>query len=206
MEHAEYSEFSSNLGFRMMGWTYKLRDLFHEPTRRLDKVPIDSGQTVVDYACGPGRYIYYLARRVGPKGRVYAVDIHPQAIQMVKGLAEKNGLSNVEEIRCENFDTGIPASSVDLIVFLDALHQIRDHEQLFSEMHRILKPEGRVFMEPGHMKFPRAKEIVVETGLFTIESTWYHEHELLLAPIKSQPEKSPIHWDKKKRMRCLCIA
>ena len=169
-----------NVVFRMMRWAFRVMDLFVDPTRRLGKVRIGRGTTVVDYACGPGRYTPCLARAVGPEGKVYAVDNQPLAIGMVREKASRAALANIEVILVDAFDTGIPESSVDLVVFLDALHQIAEHQLLFEQLHRMLKPEGRIFLEPGHMRLSRAKEIVEGTGLFDIAETW--RHEFLLVP------------------------
>ena len=169
-----------NIVFRMMNWTFRVMDLFGDPTRKLDKVQIARGTTVVDYACGPGRYTPYLARAVGPEGKVYAVDNQPLAIEMVREKASHAALANIEVVLVDAFDTGIPESSVDLVVFLDALHHIPQRRSLFEELHRMLKPEGRIFLEPGHMRLSRAKEIIEGTGLFDVAETW--THEFLLVP------------------------
>ncbi len=199
------SSVASNLGFRMMKWGYIVFDLFQYPTRTLEKWPIRKGKTVVDFACGPGRYTRYLARKVGAEGKVYALDIHPLAIKAIEKIIKKNRLKNVDAKCCPEFKTGLHESSVDLIVFLDALHQIKKHDQLFKELHRILKPKGRLFLEPGHIQFAKAKEIVLKTGLFDIEIIWDHEHEMMLIANKKPPLF--IHPNKKSRkpMRCLCI-
>lgn len=165
--------------FRLMDLTFRIMDLFGDPTRKLDKVRIGRGATVVDYACGPGRYTPYLARAVGPEGKVYAVDNQPLAVKMIREKASRAALANIEPVLVDAFNTGIPGSSVDLVVFLDAMHQIAERRLLFEEMHRMLKPKGCIFLEPGHMKLSRAKKIIEDTGLFDIVETW--SHEFLLA-------------------------
>ena len=65
-----------------MAWMYKLVGLFADPRKRLDRVPLKAGMTVVDYACGPGRYTLEVAKRVEPgwpDGPAQRNPSHPQA-------------------------------------------------------------------------------------------------------------------------------
>lgn len=123
---------------------------------------------VVDYGCGPGRYTLPMADLVGPKGQIFAVDIQPLAIKTVKEKAARQGLANVGAILVESYDTGIQGSSIDLVLFVDTLHQIEDCNALFHEIYRLLKPDGLLFMDPGRMKISKAREIVEGINLFTI--------------------------------------
>lgn len=172
----------ADVGFRLMTYWYKVSDLlgFTNPPQRLQKVPLREGMTVVDYACGPGRYTLPAAKSVGPNGKVFAVDIQPLAVNMVKEKAARESLTNIETIVVDSYDTGIQGSSVDLVLLIDAFHHIGDRHALLREIQRILKQDGILFMDPGHMKMSRAKEIVESTGLFTI--TERRGNDMLLAP------------------------
>ena len=88
----------SNLGFRLMALSYKFRDLRLPRMDILKEVGIKPGFHVLDYGCGPGSYIIPLAELVGKSGKIYALDIHPLAIQKVQGIASEKQLSNVETI------------------------------------------------------------------------------------------------------------
>ena len=79
----------ADVGFRGMVWCYKLVDLFEKPEKHLKKIPLKEGMMVVDYGCGPGRYTLPIAKLIGEKGKVFAVDIQPLAISMVKEKAAK---------------------------------------------------------------------------------------------------------------------
>ena len=166
--------------FKGMTWLYKFRDLICNPQRRLKKVRLKEGMVVVDYGCGPGSYTIPAAKLVEPKGKVFAVDIQPLAIKAVKEKAARESLTNVEAILVDSHDTGIQSSSIDLVLLLDTLHMINDQQALFRELHRLLKPDGLIFMDPGHMKMSRAREIVENTALFTIVE--YRGHDMLVAP------------------------
>jgi len=161
--------------FKCMTWLYKFRDLICNPQRRLKKVRLKEGMVVVDYGCGPGSYTLPVAKLVGPKGKVFAVDIQPLAIKTIKEKAARESLANVEAILVDSHNTGIQDSSIDLVLLLDTLHLINDHHALFQEIHRILKQDGLIFMDSGHMKMSRGREIVESTGLFTIVECRGHD-------------------------------
>ena len=156
-------------------------DFFHPPLKKLKrfetiyskikncpsalKSPF-TGLNVVDYACGPGRYSIPLARMVGPAGKVYAVDTQPLAIKIVKREAEQNDLTNIEAVLVDSFDTGIPDMVADIIFLIDAIFPIKNRASLLKEIHRLLKPDGHLLMDPSHMSVRKAQAVVDETGLF----------------------------------------
>jgi len=170
--------------FKSMTWLFKFIDLIWNPRRHLKKIPIKEGMAVVDYGCGPGRYTLPIARLVGLKGKVFTVDIQPLAIKMIEEKAVRESLTNMEAILVDSYDTGIQGSSIDLVILLDTLHMIGDCGALFREFRRLLKQDGLIFMDPGHMRLSRAKEIVESTGLFTIVEC--RGHDMLVSPKAKQ--------------------
>jgi ubiquinone/menaquinone biosynthesis C-methylase UbiE len=168
----------SDWGFRGMVLAFKLVDLFSSAQKKMARLPLEPGITVVDYACGPGRYALEIARRVGPAGKVYAVDIQPLAISMVRDTAKRAGLANLEPVLVDSYDTGLPESCADLVCLLDAFHDIKDRQALLREIRRLVKDTGTFILEPGHMNHSRAREIVAVTGLFRFKEQrgkdqWY---------------------------------
>jgi len=166
--------------FKGMVWLYLLTNFIWNPKRHLKKVPLKEGMVAVDYGCGPGRYTNLIARRVGPKGKVIAVDIQPLAVQMVEEKAACSGLANIETILVDSYDTGIDEARVDMVLLMDTFHMISDFDALLREVHRVLKPDGRLFMDPGHMKQSEAIKILDESGLFTIVKSL--GRDMLLSP------------------------
>ncbi|MBA7523624.1 2-methoxy-6-polyprenyl-1,4-benzoquinol methylase, mitochondrial [subsurface metagenome] len=161
-------------------WFFKFFDLLSNPRRLLKNIPLKEGMTVVDYGCGIGRYTLPVAELIGLKGKVFGVDIQPLAIKTVKEKAAKHGLTNVEAILVDSYNTGIQDSSVDIVLLIDTLHLIEDCNALFQEIYRILKQDGVIFMDKGHLKMSRAREIVESTELFTIVECW--SRDMLFAP------------------------
>jgi ubiquinone/menaquinone biosynthesis C-methylase UbiE len=139
--------------------------------------------SVVDYGCGPGSFTIPAAELVGQEGKVFAVDIHPLAIRAVRQKALRKGLPNVEAILVQGYDTGIGESSIDRVLLIDTIHLIDDPDALFREIHRMLRPDGLLFMEKGHMAMSEQKEVLANTGLFQIR-----EAEGLMMLAAPQPE------------------
>ena len=169
---------------KSMVWLYKFADLIRKPLRRLERIPLKEGMVVVDYGCGSGSYTIPAAKLVGPEGKVFAVDIQPLAIKTIKEKVTRESLTNIEAILVDSYNTGIQGSSVDLVLLIDALHMISNRDALFQEIHRLLKQDGLIFMDSGHMKMSRGREIVESTGLFTIVEC--RGHDMLIAPKAKQ--------------------
>jgi len=137
---------------------YKFRDFFLPRLNILKEVGIKPGFHVLDYGCGPGSYIVPLAKLVGESGKVYALDIHPLAIQKVQNIASKKQLANMETI-LSDCQTGLPDNTLDVVLMYDAFHHLSDPNGVLKELHRVLKPDGILSFGDHHMK---EKEIVAE--------------------------------------------
>jgi ubiquinone/menaquinone biosynthesis C-methylase UbiE len=131
----------SRLGFRLMAWTLERSRKGLILEERLRRSGVCEGQTVLDYACGPGYYTIPAARMVGPAGRVYALDIQPAAAAMVRQRAQAAGVDNVTTI-VSGRDTGFPAASVDLVLLYDAIAGIAGKRGVLAELDRVLQPAG----------------------------------------------------------------
>jgi ubiquinone/menaquinone biosynthesis C-methylase UbiE len=140
----------SQTGYRLMVWTFKIMDLFHKPDRGLEDFHLKKGSVVVDYGCGPGRFICKAAEQVGPHGRVYAVDIHPMAIDLVKQRIAKHQLTNVVPVLLGDHSTAIRDHCADVVYALDMFHQVDDPVGFLAGIHRIIKQEGVLYLEDGH--------------------------------------------------------
>lgn len=149
------------LAFEGMTLFFKVMDLFRNSGDVLDEIEIESGDVVLDFGCGPGRYEPGLSERVGPAGTVYALDIHPLAVRKVERL----GLTNVKTI-LPNGGTGLPDESVDIALLFDVFHMLSEPEKVLAEIYRILKPDGELACAIEHMSDEEAIERIVATGLF----------------------------------------
>ena len=140
-----------NFHYQIMSLGYKFRDFFSPRKDVLEEVGIKPGFHLLDYGCGPGGYVTAAAELVGKSGRIYALDIHPLAIQKVQNIASKKQLANVETI-CSDCKTGLPDNSMDVILLYDILHHLSDTNKVLEELHRVLKPNGILSLSDHHLE------------------------------------------------------
>jgi len=157
----------SNFLFQFMSVGYKFRDFFLPRKNILEEVGIKPGFHVLDYGCGPGSYITPLAELVGESGKIYALDIHPLAIQKVQGIVSKKQLANVETI-LSDCKTGLPDHSLDMVLLYDIFHHLSDPGVVLRELHRVLKPDGILSFSDHHMRENEIVSEVTNSGLFTL--------------------------------------
>ena len=105
---------------------------------------VKPGQTVCDMGCGNGFYALKLAKRIGPRGTVLAVDIQPEMLTLLRGRARKHGLTNIQPVLGNVVDPRLPADSVDMVLMVDVYHEFSHPEHMLSAIRRSLKPKGRV--------------------------------------------------------------
>lgn len=158
-----------NLGFRMMVWTYKIRDLFSPAGEILEEFNINKGDTVVDYGCGPGRYLKKASNLVGENGKVYAVDIHDLAIEYAKAEINQNNLQNVLPVLVQNNDISIDDNIADVIYALDMFHHISKPKIFFQKLSKIIKKDGILFIEDGHQSREDSINKIEQSSLWKID-------------------------------------
>lgn len=100
------------------------------------------GQTVLDMGCGNGFYTLPLAKMVGAKGRVLAVDIQPEMLVMLRARAEQDGVENITPILGSVHDPRLPAESVDVALLVDVYHEFSHPEPMLAAMRQALKLKG----------------------------------------------------------------
>jgi len=155
----------SNSHFKLMSFGYKFRDFFMPRKDVLKEAGIKPGFIVLDYGCGPGSYITPLAELVDKSGKIYALDIHPLAIQRVQSIASKKQLTNAETI-CSDCKTGLPDKSIDVALLYDTLHGLNEPNEVLGELHRVLKPNGILSLSDHHMEESEIISKITDKGLF----------------------------------------
>lgn len=158
-----------NFTFNAMSFLLKMRDLLLPRDAVLREVNIQPGSRVLDYGCGPGGYVTGTAELVGESGKVYALDIHPLAIQRVQDIANKKQLTNVETIRSD-CPTGLPDNSVDVALLYDIFHLLSNPQAILTELHRVLKEDGTLSFNDHHMQESDIISGVTNSQLFRLKN------------------------------------
>ncbi len=157
----------SNIAFRIMALYLGLRHRIGDVRKPLKKAGITEGQTILDFGCGPGHYAIAAAKMVGAKGKVYALDIHPLAVQSVQKKAKKAGLTNIITILSDR-DTRLPDQSMDIALAYDMISMVKDKKALTKELHRVLKPNGILSVLVEHIKVEDVLNVLEQDGLFSL--------------------------------------
>jgi ubiquinone/menaquinone biosynthesis C-methylase UbiE len=120
------------------------RDREEHTTRAVELLGVTPGMVVADFGAGSGYYTERLAKKVGPTGRVLAVDIQPEMLELLGARMTRLGLTNVELIRNTPDDTGLPAGAVDLVLMVDVYHELSQPQLVLRRMKAALSPTGRI--------------------------------------------------------------
>ncbi|MFW9988443.1 MAG: class I SAM-dependent methyltransferase [Candidatus Odinarchaeota archaeon] len=157
----------SNLDFKCMSFFFKIRDIFHNPIKKINNADIRQGETVLDYGCGPGSYSLAAAEKIGTMGKLIAADIHPLALQKVRKKAKKMGYSNIETIQTE-CDTKLDDESIDRIICFDVFHGISNKNNIINEFYRVLKPNSILSLDDHHYNEDQIIDFIASKGLFKL--------------------------------------
>jgi SAM-dependent methyltransferase len=137
------------MGYQHAGWLERPQRLQQERTDKLLKMlPLKPGTVVVDMGAGSGYYSFPIARKVGPKGKVLAVDIQKEMLAIIRRRMKNLKVRNIEPILGTATDPKLPEGKVDLILMVDVYHEFSHPHEMTTAMVRALKPGGKlVFVE-----------------------------------------------------------
>lgn len=153
-----------------------LRKLWHDPAKVLAP-HVKPGMTVLEPGCGMGFLTLELARRVGPTGKVVAVDLQPKMLDSMQRRAAAAGLADRVERRFAQLTTlnvDDLTGRCDFALAFFFVHEVPDSDRLFRELHAALKPGGRLlFVEPmlhvSWRAYARSLALAQQAGL-SVES------------------------------------
>lgn len=105
---------------------------------------IETGQHVLDFGCGPGFMAMALADKVGPSGRVCGVDINARFVADATGRAAARDIRGLSFHHLHSTDLPFPNAAFDRAITKNVLEYVPDIATTLSELHRVLKPGGRI--------------------------------------------------------------
>jgi len=125
------------------------RDTWQKPQGVIEKLSITPGSRVADLGAGGGYFTWHLAKAVGPRGMVYAVDINKAALDMIFKEMVARGTPNVRPVQAQPNDPQLP-EPVDLVFSCNTYHLMLDREAYFRFLASSLRPGGRVAILDFH--------------------------------------------------------
>jgi ubiquinone/menaquinone biosynthesis C-methylase UbiE len=122
------------------------REMEELPEAALDAIGIKPGMKVADVGAGVGYFTLRLARRVGPSGVVYANDVQPEMLTILRERAAAAKVTNMKTILGGEADPKLPKAALDLVLMVDVYHELSQPQRMLQRIRESLKPDGRLVM------------------------------------------------------------
>lgn len=120
------------------------RDEEEKPELAIEALKLKAGEHAADIGSGTGYFAWRLARKVGPSGRVYGVDIQPEMLERMTQRLRERGVTNVVGVLGTEQDPKLPTNALDLVLMVDVYHEFAHPYEMMQAIVRSLKPGGRV--------------------------------------------------------------
>lgn len=135
------------MGWQGAGWLERDERIEEEaPDEAIRVLAIPKGATVADIGAGSGYMTVRLAARVGPQGRVYANDIQPQMLDILRRRLAREKIDNVTLVQGDLDDPKLPEAAVDLELMVDVYHELARPQTMLQRLRQALKPGGRLVL------------------------------------------------------------
>jgi ubiquinone/menaquinone biosynthesis C-methylase UbiE len=146
------------------------------PDKVIKRSGIGKNMTILEIGCGSGAYTTYVAREVGERGKVYALDIQPNMLKQFKNKLDKEehrDIYNIELILGNAYELPFNNNSFDLVCMITVLQEIPDKLKALNEVMRVLKPKAILavteFLPDPDYPFKRTTNRIVTGAGFLID-------------------------------------
>jgi len=132
------------MGHQGAGWLERPeREIEEQPSKLIRALRLKGDEVVADLGAGSGYYTFRFATKV-PKGKVLAVEIQPEMLELLEKRKAATGIKNVELVLGKENDPAMGDSRVDLVVMVDVYHEFNYPFEMIESMVKSLKPGGRI--------------------------------------------------------------
>jgi len=112
----------------------------------VDALEIPEGAAIADIGAGTGYFTWRLAKKVGPAGKIFAVDVQQKMLDLTAEAVKERGFANVSYVLGTGTSPRLPDRSVDLVFIAYSYHEFSEPEAMMAAIKQALKPGGRVFV------------------------------------------------------------
>jgi ubiquinone/menaquinone biosynthesis C-methylase UbiE len=158
------------------------REKEEAPTKLMDALPVREGDAVADIGAGTGYFSFRLSDRVGAKGKVYAVEIQQEMLDIIAKRMKARDVTNIELVLGTETDPKLPAGALDLILMVDVYHEFSFPYEMTGNMVRALKPGGRLVFVEYRLEDPMVPIKLV--------------HKMTEKQVIKEMEPHPLRWVK----------
>ena len=139
-------EISFVMGHRAAGWLNRPERIREEmPDDVVANMGLESDQVVADIGAGSGYFSFRIADRV-PSGKVLAVDIQPEMLQLIERQKTDTGVANIEGVLGQIDNPNLAPNSIDAAIMVDAYHEFSHPFEMINGIYNALRPGGRIFL------------------------------------------------------------
>ena len=149
-------EIAHVMGHQGAAWLERPEREEEEATDRLvEALELKPGMSVADIGAGSGYFSWRMARKITPEGRVYAVDIQQEMLDLLmKNMARRRVESAVTPVLGTATNPGLPAGSCDLLLLVDVYHEFDHPYEMIASLVPALKPGGRLVLVEYRLEDP----------------------------------------------------
>ncbi len=139
-------EISFVMGHQAAEWLNRPGRIQEEmPDEVVANMNLAPDEVVADIGAGSGYFSFRIAKYV-PEGKVMAVDIQPEMLQLIEERMEAENVTNIERVLGEVDNPNLPPNSIDAALMVDAYHEFSHPFEMIDGLYRALKPGGRIFL------------------------------------------------------------
>ena len=139
-------EISFVMGHRAAGWLNRPERIREEmPDEVVANMNLEPDHIVADIGAGSGYFAFRIADQV-PLGKVLAVDIQPEMLQLIEGQKGERNIANIEGVLGQVDDPNLELNSIDAAIMVDAYHEFSHPFEMINGIYEALKPGGRIFL------------------------------------------------------------
>jgi len=187
------------------------REREEECTKLIKALNVRTGQTICDLGSGNGFYTLPLAKLVGKEGKILAVEIQQEMLNMLQKRAAVQEVTNIEYILGTLWDPKLPEGKVDMVILVDVYHELSHPEHVLAAVRKSLKPDGKLVLVEFRMEDPKVpikllhkmskdqvKKEIIPNGFKRVEEydelPWQHVMFFQrdeIRPAAAEPKESP---------------
>ena len=162
-----------------------------KPELTLAAMELREGMSVAEIGAGTGFYSRRLAKAVGPAGKVLAVDIQPEMLDLLKTYAAKEGITNIVPVLGAETDPKLPAHGVDRILLVDVYHEFQKPEPMLARIRESLAPGGTVALVEYRLEGDTASHINIRHRMSVeqVLAEWTAARFVLVKRIETLPSQ-----------------
>ena len=160
------------------------REVEEMPETAIDRLGLKPGMTVADIGAGVGYMTIRMARRIAPDGRVFAVDVQPEMLTILKERAVKAKVRNIVPVLGSETDPHLAPNSCNLILMVDVYHELSQPQKMLRKMREALKSDGRLILleyrkEDPHIPIRSEHKMTVAEARMELEAEGFHFDQVL---------------------------